>query len=99
MPKAELINNVSEDENNRTEESKTSNDEYLSDFTKLQPRMNKPCVSKESVKENCPRKYLSDLLAGLEILSGVLGKYKSMTTNAESICYLDKYEIRESCVK
>ena len=35
MPKAELINNVSEDENNRTEESKTSNDEYLSDFTKL----------------------------------------------------------------
>ena len=36
MSKSELINNASEDKNNGTEESETSDDEYLSDFTKLQ---------------------------------------------------------------
>ena len=56
MSKSELIKSVSENENNGTEESETSDDEYLSDFTKLQPYMYEPCVSKESVKENCPGK-------------------------------------------
>ena len=56
MSKPELIKSVSQNENNGTEESETSDDEYLSDFTKLQPYMYEPCVSKESVKENCPGK-------------------------------------------
>ena len=38
-----------EDENNGTKESKTSDDQYLSDFTKVQPYMFEPCVSKESI--------------------------------------------------
>ena len=37
MSKPELINSASEDQNNGTEESETSDDEYLLDFTKLQP--------------------------------------------------------------
>ena len=41
MSKSELINSASEDENNRTEKSETSGDEYLSDFTKMQTYMNK----------------------------------------------------------
>ena len=53
MSKSEPINSALEDENNGTEESETLDDEYLSDFTKLQSYMYKPCVSKESVKENC----------------------------------------------
>ena len=47
MSKSELINNASEDENNGTEESETSD---------LQSYMYEPCVSKVSVKENCPGK-------------------------------------------
>ena len=56
MSKSELINSASEDENNGTEERQTSDDEYLSNFTKLQPYMYEPCVSKESVKGNYPGK-------------------------------------------
>ena len=41
MSKSQLINSASEDENNRTEKSETSGDEYLSDFTKMQTYMNK----------------------------------------------------------
>ena len=52
MSKSELINSASEDENHGSEESETSLDEYLSDFTKLQLYIYKPCVSKESVTEN-----------------------------------------------
>ena len=36
MSEPELVNSASEDENNETEESKISDDEYLPDFTKLQ---------------------------------------------------------------
>ena len=64
MSKSKPINNesASEDENNVTEESETSDDEYyLSDFTKLQPYMREPCVAKESMEENCPGKELSGL--------------------------------------
>ena len=57
MSKSGLINSASEDENHGSEESETSLDEYLSDFTKLQLYIYKPCVSKESVTENkLPRK-------------------------------------------
>ena len=45
MSKCELINSASE--------SETSDDEYLFDFTKLQPYMCEHCVSRESKKENC----------------------------------------------
>ena len=47
---------ASEDENNGTEESETSDDQYLSDFTRLQPYMYEPSVSKESMKKNCREK-------------------------------------------
>ena len=56
MSKSEFINSASEDENNWTEESETSDDEYFSDFAKLQPYIFEPCVSKVSVKEHCPGK-------------------------------------------
>ena len=46
MSKSELKNCASEDKNNGTEESETSNDEYLSDFTKLQLYRYEPCLSK-----------------------------------------------------
>ena len=39
MSKFELINSASEVENNGTEESETSDDEYLPHVTKLQPHM------------------------------------------------------------
>ena len=42
-------NSASEDENNGIEESETSDDEYLSDLTKLRPDMEENCVSKESL--------------------------------------------------
>ena len=48
MPKSELINSASEDENNGTEKSETSDDEYLPDFAKLQPYTYKTCVFKKS---------------------------------------------------
>ena len=64
MSKSEFINSASEDRINGIEEwwmMINSDDEYLPDFTKLQPYMCKPCVSKDSVKENCPGKISSDL--------------------------------------
>ena len=48
----EFINSASESENNETGESEISDDECLSDFTKLQPCMYKSCVSKESVEKS-----------------------------------------------
>ena len=56
MSKSEFINSASEDENNWTEESETSDDEYFSDFAKLQSYIFEPCVSKVSVKEHCAGK-------------------------------------------
>ena len=102
MSKSKLINSALEDENNGTEESETSDDEYLSNFTKLQPYMHEPCVSKESVKENCSRK-TSDSEEDTSKIGNTLwcfcGTYKPMATHAESIRSLDKYEIRESYFK
>ena len=98
--KSEHINSVSEDVNNRTEESETSVGEYQSDFTKLQSYMYEPYVSKESVKENCTEKESSDSEEGSSKIGNTpwcsCGKYKPMATHAESICCLDKCEIRES---
>ena len=77
MPKSQLINSASEDENNGTNENETT-DEYLSDFTKLQLQIYEPCVSKEFVTKILPRKESSgseeDISKEktLEILSGVL---------------------------
>ena len=59
---------ASEDEKNGTEESETSDDQYLSDFTRLQPYVYEPSVSKESVKKKLPGK---ETLVELVILSGV----------------------------
>ena len=56
MSQYELVNSALENENNGTEENETLDDEYLSDFTKLQPYMYKSCVSKQSVNKNLPRK-------------------------------------------
>ena len=52
MSKSEPLNSdsASEDENSGPEESEISDDEYVPDFTKLQPYMYEPCVSKKSVK-------------------------------------------------
>ena len=102
--KSELTNSASEDENNRTEESETSDNEYLSDFTKLQPYMCKPCVSKESVKENCSGQESSDSEEDTIEIGNTpwwcyCGKYKPMAAHAESICCLDKYGICESFFK
>ena len=55
MSKSELKNSALEDEHNGTEENEISDDEYLSDFTKLQPYKYEPCVSKES-RRKLPRK-------------------------------------------
>ena len=51
MSEPELVNSASEDENNETEESNISDDEYLSDFTKLQLYMHKTCVSGNQSKK------------------------------------------------
>ena len=76
MSKSELTNSALEYENNGTEESETWDDEYLSNFAKLQLHMYEPSVSKDSKKDNCPGKESSDSkeerLVGLEILSGFL---------------------------
>ena len=83
---SERINSASEDVQshyfNGTEESQTSDDEYLPDLTKLQSHMYETCVSKESVKENCIRKESSNTL-------WCCGKCKSKTTHAESV-YIQK---------
>ena len=103
ISKSELINSASEDENNGTEESKTSDDEYLSDITKLEPYMYNPCVSKETGKENCPIKESLDSEEDTSRIGNTLwcsfDKYKPMAAHPESICCLDKYEIRESYFK
>ena len=100
MSKSELIKSASEDENNETEEIETSDDEYLPDFTKLQP-----CICervKKSVKENCPGKEILDSEEDSRIGNTLwcsCGKYKPMATHAESVCCLGKYEIHESYFK
>ena len=75
MWKSELRNSgASRDKNNVIEESETSEDEYLSDFTKLQLyRYDNPVFQKSMIK-NYPGKEStnSDVDAELEILSGVL---------------------------
>ena len=91
MSKPELINRDLEYEDNGTPESETSDDEYM--MNKLQPYMYKPCVSKESVKDNCPGKKPSDLQESASRIGNTLwcscGKYKLMATHVESICCLD----------
>ena len=102
MSKSELINSVSEDENNGTEESETSDDICLA----LQSR-NRTCTNtvfrKIPLKKNCPGKEPPDSEEGTSKIGNTIwcfcGKYKPMTTNAESTCCLDKYEIRESYFK
>ena len=44
--KSQLLNSASEDENKGTEESKSSDDEYLSISTKLQPYIYKTCFKR-----------------------------------------------------
>ena len=100
MSKSELINCASEDENNRTEESETSDDEYLPDLTKLQPYMYENCISKESLKESCLGKESSDLEEDSSRIGNTLGcycdKFKSKASNGESIWCFNKEEIPES---
>ena len=100
MPKFELIGSASEDENNVTEKSKTSDDEYLPDLTKLRLHMYKPCVSKEYLKESCPGKESTDSEEDSSRAGNTLwcssGKCKSKATHAESICFLGKEDILES---
>ena len=66
--------------------------------------MYEPCVSKESLKEKCPGKELLDSQEDTSKIGNTLWwcscvKYKPMATPAESICYLDKYEIHKSFFK
>ena len=60
-------------------------------------------VFQKSVKENCPGKESSDPEEDAGKVGNALwcscGKCKPMATHAESICSLDKYEIRESYFK
>ena len=103
MSKFDLMTSASENESNGTGENETSTDEYLSDFLKLQQYMYSPCVSKESLKENCPRKTPSDSEEDTVWIGNILwcspGKYKPMATQAENICCLNKYKIRETYFK
>ena len=96
ISKSKLINSASEHENNWSEESETSDDEYLLDLTKLQPYRYEPCVSKEPLKEICPEKESSDSQQGISRIGNTLwcycGKCKSKATYAESIYCLDKEE-------
>ena len=93
MSKSELINSALEDENNGTEESETSDNKYLSYFTKLPPNMYETWVSKESVKENCPGKESSDSEEGTSRIGNAIwcscGTYEPIATHTESICCLD----------
>ena len=57
MSKSELKNSALGGENNGTKENEISDDEYLSDFTKLQPYKYEPCVSKDS-KRKLPKKII-----------------------------------------
>ena len=100
MSMSQLINSTLEAGNNGTTESENSDDECLSDFTKLQSYMYELCVSKASVKENYPGKQSSDSEEGTGNIGNThwcsCGKYKPMATHTESICCLDKHEIRKS---
>ena len=103
MSKSELISIASEDKNNETEESETSDDEYFSDFAKLQLLMSEPSVPNNSMKENCPWKELPDLEEDTSKIGNTLwcscGKCKPLATHTKSICCLYKYEICESYFK
>ena len=100
MSKSELKNSASEDKKNRTEESETSDDEYLPDLTKLQLYMYESHISKESLKESCLGKESSDSEEDSSRIGDTLlcycSKCKSKASHAESICSLDKEEIPES---
>ena len=100
---SEFINSASENESNGTGESETSNNKYFSDFIKLQSYMYEPCVSSETVKENCLRKKWSDKEEDTSKVRNTLwcycGKYKPMAAHAESACCYEKYEIDESYFK
>ena len=65
--------------------------------------MYETCVSRDSVKENCPGKESTDLQEDTSKIRITLwcscGKYKPMATHAESICCLDRYEVRERYFK
>ena len=103
MSKSELINSASEVENNGTEETETSDDEYLPEVTKLHPYMYEPCASKESLKENSSGIESSDSQGDSSRIGNTLwcscGKCKSKAPHAETICYLDKEEIPENYVE
>lgn len=62
-----------------------------------------PLFQKKSVKGNYPWKESSGSEEDTSKIGNTLwcscGKYKTMATYAESICWLDKYEIRESYFK
>ena len=62
-----------EDKNNGTEESHTSDDEYLPVLTKLQLYMYEPCISKKSLKESCPGKKSSDFEEGSSKIRNLSG--------------------------
>ena len=96
MSKSELKNGAPEDENNGTEENEISDDEYLSDFKKLQPYKYEPCVSKEFIRKLLRKRIIR--FRG-QMLSDVLVIAKPVGTHAESVCCLDKYEIRGSYFK
>ena len=74
ISKSELYSAL-EDENNRTEGSDISGDEYLSDFKKLKLYIYEPCVSKSPWKKTAQEEndqIQKKTLVRLEILTGVL---------------------------
>ena len=92
MSNLELVISASEDENNGTEESQISDDEYFSNFARLQLCTYEPSVSEDSVKENCWGKESLDAEEDTSRIGNTLWcsccKNKSMATHAESICFL-----------
>ena len=83
MPKSELKSSASEDENNVTEENEISDDEYLSDFTKLQPYEYKPCFGRAQNKTDQEKNHQIQKLGNT--LGYSCGKSKPMATHPESI--------------
>ena len=75
---------ASEDEKNGTEECETSDDQYLSDFTRLQPYVYEPSVSKESVKKKTAGKRNTSRIGNT--FWCFCGKCKPVATHSESIC-------------
>ena len=92
-----------EDKNNGTEESHTSDDEYLPVLTKLLLYMYEFCISRKSLKESCPGKKSSDFEEDSSKIRNTIwwscGECKSKATHAESICCLVKEVIPESYFK